>query len=146
MQSVLFVDSRGRTEGTDSSFSIELRESLHLAEHGMRVDKLRLTNSFLTTDLGKHIYYKDGSGGITSYALPGQAYTATQLAAAMQTATSRTTTYDPNTNAITQDAVAFQEWLSDEQLQTYTTASHWELPAPRRSRSTPSWGRRTTST
>jgi hypothetical protein len=121
MQSVIFVDSRGRTEGTDSSFQIELRESLHLAEHGMRVDKLRLTNSFLTTDLGKHIYYKNGSGGITSYALPEQAYTGTQLAAAMQAATSRTTTYDPNTNAITQDAVASQMWLSDEQLQTYTT-------------------------
>ena len=121
MQSVLYVDSRMRTEGTDSSFSIELRESLHLTEHGMRVDKLRLTNSFLTTDLGRHVYYKDGSGGITSFALPEQAYTGAQLAAAMQTATSLATTYDPNTNSITQDAVAGQEWLSDEQLKTYTT-------------------------
>ena len=121
MQSVLYVDSRQRTEGGDSSFSIELRESLHLTEHGVRVDKLRLTNSFLTTDLGANIYFKDGSGGITSYAPPAQAYTGAPLAAAMQTATSRTTTYDPNTNATTQDAVAGQEWLSDEQLKAYTT-------------------------
>ena len=121
MQSVLFVDSRMRTEGTESSFSIELRESLHLTEHGMRVDKLRLTNSFMTTDLGKHIYYKDGSGGITSYALPEQAYTGTQLAAAMQAATSRTTTYDPNTNAITQAVVAGEEWLSDAALKAYSS-------------------------
>ena len=79
MQSVLYIDSRMRSEGTDSSFSIGLRESLHPTEHGMRVDKLRLTNSFLTTDLGRHIYYKDGSGGITSYAIPEQAYTGAQL-------------------------------------------------------------------
>ena len=120
MQSVLFVDSRGRLEGTDSAFSIELRESLHLTEHGMRVDKLRLTNSFLTTDLGKYLYYKDGSGGITSHAIPEQAYTGAQLAAAMQTATSRTTTYDPNTNAITQASTTGQEWLSDAALKAYS--------------------------
>ena len=121
MQSVLFIDSRQKTEGSDSSFSIELRESLHLTEHGMRVDKLRLTNSFLTTDLGKYIYYKDGSGGITSHALPEQAYTGAQLAAVMQTASSRTTTYDPNTNAITQSVVTGQEVLSDADLKSYST-------------------------
>ena len=121
MQSVLYVDSRTRSEGTDSSFTIELRESLHLTEHGMRVDKLRLTNSFLTTDLGKYLYYKDGSGGTTSHVIPEQAYTGALLAAAIQTATSRTTTYDPNTNAITQAIIAGQEWVSDEALKTYST-------------------------
>ena len=99
MQSVLFVDSRMRTEGTDSSFSIELRESLHLTEHGMRVDKLRLTNSFLTTDLGKHIYYKDGVG-IQSFSIPEQVYTGTTLAAALQAATGRSTSYDSDTNRV----------------------------------------------
>ena len=73
MQTILYVDSRARVEGSDSSFSIELKDSLHLTDHGMRVDKIRLTNSFLTTDLGKYIYYKDGSGGITSHAIPEQA-------------------------------------------------------------------------
>jgi len=121
MQSVLYVDSRMRTEGADSSFTIELRESLHLTEHGMRVDKLRITNSFLTTDLGRHVYYKDGSGGITSFALPEQAYTGAQLALAMQTASSRTTTYDPNTNAITQAVVTGEEWLSDAALKAFSS-------------------------
>ena len=121
MQSVLYVDSRTRSEGTDSSFTIELRESLHLTEHGMRVDKLRLTNSFFTTDVGRHLYYKDGSGGITSHAIPEQAYTGTQLAAAIQTASSRTTTYDPNTNAISQAVTTGQEWLSDAALKAYST-------------------------
>ena len=121
MQSVLYVDSRMRSEGADSSFSIELRESLHLTEHGIRVDKFRITNSFLTTDLGKYLYYKDGAGGITSHAIPEQAYTGAQLAAAMQTATSRTTTYDPNTNAITQAVTTGQEWLSDAALKAYSS-------------------------
>ena len=92
MQSVLYVDSRMRTGGvSDSSFQIDLRESLHLESHGMRVDKLRLINSFLSTHLGRYIYYEDGSGGITYHATPEQAYTGAQLAAALQTATSRTT-------------------------------------------------------
>ena len=42
------------------------------------------------------------------------------LAAAVQTATGRTTTYDANTNAITQAITAGQEWLSDEALKTYS--------------------------
>ena len=63
MQSVLYVDSRARVEGSDSSFSIELNDSLHLTDHGMRVDKIRLSSSFLTSDLGKYIYYKNALGG-----------------------------------------------------------------------------------
>ena len=121
MQSVLYVDSRMRSEGTDSSFTIELLESLHLIEHGVRVDKLRITNSFLTSDNGRHVYYKDGAGGVTSHALPEQAYTGPQLAAAMQTATSRTTTYDLNTNSITQAVITGQEWLSDAALKAYSS-------------------------
>ena len=36
MQSVIYVDSRTRTAGgSDSSFEIELRESLHLDDHGV---------------------------------------------------------------------------------------------------------------
>ena len=110
-----------RTDGTDNSFSIDLRESLHLTEHGMRIDKLQLTNSFFTTDIGKNLYYKDGSGGITSHAIPEQAYTGSQLAAAMQTATSRTTTYDPTTNSISQAVITGQEWLTDTALTAYTS-------------------------
>ena len=91
MQSVLYVDSRTRTSGTDSAFQIETSASIHLADHGMRVDNLRITNSFLTTDLGRYIYYKNGAG-IQHFALPEQAYTATQLAAAIQTATGFSTT------------------------------------------------------
>ena len=121
MQTVLYIDSRMRTGGSDSSFSIELRESVHLDNHGLRCDKIRFTNSFLTTDLGRHLYYKDGSGGLQHYAVPEQAYTGTQLAAAIQTATSRTTSYDANTNAITPSIVQNQEWLSDTALKAFSS-------------------------
>jgi hypothetical protein len=120
MQSVLYVDSRMRSEGTDSSFQIDLQESKHLDSHGMRLDKIRFVNTFFTTDLGAHLYYKDGSGGLQHYTVPAQAYTGALLAAAIQTATSRTTTYDSNTNAITQAINVGQEWLSDEALKAYS--------------------------
>ena len=55
MQSVLYVDSRMRSEGTDSSFQIDLQESKHLDSHGMRLDKIRFVNTFFTTDLGAHL-------------------------------------------------------------------------------------------
>ena len=62
MQHVLYVDSRLRTGGAHSSFSVDLRETLQLGDHGVRVDNCRLTNSFYTTDLGIHLFYKNGSG------------------------------------------------------------------------------------
>ena len=121
MQIVVYVDSRTRTSGTDGSFEIELRESLHLDDHGVRVDSIRFTNSFLTTDLGRHVYYKDGAGGLDVFALPQQAYTGTDLAAALQTVTGRTTTYSDLTNTITQHETAGQEWLSDADLLSYSS-------------------------
>ena len=119
MQSVLYIDSR-KGQGTHSSFQIDLQESRHLDSHGMRLDKIRFVNTFFTTDLGAHLYYKDGSGGLQHFAVPEQAYTGALLAAAVQSATSRTTTYDANTNAITQAITAGEEWPSDEALKTYS--------------------------
>ena len=121
MQTILYVDSRARTGGSDSSFEINLRETVHLEAHGMRIDNLRVTNCWQTTELGKHIYYKNGSAGIQYYSVPEQAYTGTSLAAALQIATGRTTTYDPNTNSITQSITTGQEWLSDAEFTTYST-------------------------
>ena len=100
MQAILNVDSRTRSHGVDSTFSIDLRQSLHLADHGVRVDKLQITNSFSTTDLGKTIYYKNGAG-LQHFAIPERAYRGATLAATIQTATGRSTAYDPDTNAIT---------------------------------------------
>ena len=92
MQSTLYVDSRLRASGTEGDFHVELRGTLQLQDHGVRVDRLRLTNSFLTTDLGRHIYFKDGVG-IQSFSIPEKAYTGATLAAALQAATGRSTSY-----------------------------------------------------
>ncbi len=79
-----------------------------------------LVDSFFSTDLGKYVYYANGSGGLSYYALPEQAYTGTRLAAALQAATRRRTTYSEQPNAITQVIVAGQEWLDDAALRAYT--------------------------
>ena len=120
MQSTLYVDSRLRASGTEGDFHTELRGTLQLQDHGVRVDKLRLTNSFLTTDLGRHMYYKDGLG-IQSFSIPEKAYTGATLAAALQAATGRSTSYAADTNAITKTITTGQEWLSDAQLKSYST-------------------------
>ena len=121
MATVVYVDSRLRSSGTDSHFEILLRESVELSGARVRFDKIRFTDSFFTTDLGKHIYYKNGSGGLDVIALPEQAYTGPRMAAALHLLTGRTTTYSEQTNAITQVVVAGQEWLDDDDLRGYSS-------------------------
>jgi hypothetical protein len=121
MTTVIFVDSRMRTTGTDSDFEVDLRESVHLSNARLRVDKLTFTDSFLTTDAGAHLYFSDGAGQMTSVTIPEGAYTGPTLAAAIQTVTSRTTTYDIARNSITHTIVAGQGWLSDKQLEGYSS-------------------------
>lgn len=50
-----------------------------------------------------------------------QAYTGTQVAAALQNANSQTTTHDPNTNVIAQSITAGQECLNDEARKFFAT-------------------------
>ena len=52
MTTVVFVDGRMRTSGTDSDFEVDLRETIHLSNARLRVDKLTFTDSFRTTDAG----------------------------------------------------------------------------------------------
>ena len=118
---MIFVDSRMRTTGTDSDFEVDLRESVHLSNARLRVDKLTFTDSFLTTDAGSNLYFSDGAGGISHVSIPEGAYTGPTLAAAIQTATGRTTTYNSTTNGITHAIVPGQGWLSDKQLEAYST-------------------------
>ena len=120
MQAIINVDSRTRSHGTDSAFSIDLRESLNLGDHQVRVDNCQFSNSFYTTDLGANLYYKNGAS-IQYYTIPERAYTGSTLAAAMQTSTGRSTSYDPDTNSITQVITTGQEWLSDNALKAYST-------------------------
>ena len=59
-----------------------------------------------------------------AHPIPDGAYTGLSLAAAIQTATGRTTTYSALTNSITHDlAASSQPWLSDQSLEAYAGGS-----------------------
>ena len=90
MTTAIFVDSRLKAVGTDSSFEINLRESVHLSNARLRVDKINFTDSFLTTDAGSNLYFSIGAS-LSSVSIPEGAYTGTSLASALQTATGRAT-------------------------------------------------------
>ena len=101
MTTTIYVDSRAAVFGTDSDFSVTLRETIHIHPGArLRVDKVRFVDSFLTTDLGRYLYYRDASDDFRHIEIPEQAYTPTRLAAAIQYATGRPTTYTESTNQI----------------------------------------------
>jgi hypothetical protein len=128
---VVWVDSRRRSSGTsDSDFEVGLRETIHMHNARLRVDKVTFTDSFLTTDAGSHLYFSNGSGGMSHVSVPEGAYTGASLAAAIQTATGRSTTYTALTNTLTHTlAAADQPWLSDTALEAYSSGYPIEASA-----------------
>ena len=120
MTQVIWVDSRMRASGSDSDFEVSLRETVHLSDTRVRIDKLCFADSFLTTDAGQHLYFGDGSS-FTSVTIAEAAYTGFTLASAIQSATSRETRYDVLTNSITHALPsADNPWLSDEEVAART--------------------------
>ena len=116
MTTTIYVDSRVAAFGAGSDFSITLRETVHINPGARRrVDKVRFVDSFLTTDLGRYLYYRDENDDFTHAEIPEQAYTPTRLAAAIQNATGRPTTYTESTNQIKQ-AIYHGFELSDQEL------------------------------
>ena len=121
MTTALFVDSRMRTAGTDSDFEFDLRESIQFSNARLRVDNITFTDSFLTTDAGSHLYFSDGSSGLTHVTIPDGAYTGATLSSAIQSATGRNTFYNPLLNTITHTlAGSSKPWLSDNVLSKYS--------------------------
>ena len=117
---VVWIDSRCRASGaSDSDFEVSLRETVHMSNARLRVHKISFTDSFLTTDAGSYLYFSNGAGGIVSHPIPDGAYTGVSLAAAIQVATGRTTTYSALTNSITHALADSRPWLSDESLEAY---------------------------
>ena len=100
MTQVIWVDSRTRVSGSDSDFEVSLRETVHLSDSRVRVDKLTFSDSFYTTDAGQNLYFAAPGGGFTSASVPQGAYTGFTLAAAIEAATGRDTTYSVLTNSI----------------------------------------------
>ena len=117
MTQVVWIDSRARVSGSDSDFEVSLRESVHLSDARVRVDKLTFSDSFLTTDAGQNLFFLAPSGGFSSVSIPQGSYTGFTLAAAIEGATGRDTTYNAMTNSITHVlASANEPWLSDAEV------------------------------
>jgi len=114
MTQVIWVDSRQRTSGTHSNFEVALRESVHLSDARVRVDKLTFADSFLTTDLGSNLYFANGSNGFTFVTVPEAAYTGFSLAQAIKDATGRDCVYNVLTNTLVHVLQSSDRpWLSD---------------------------------
>ena len=103
--------------GSDSDFEVSLRESVHLSDTRVRVDKLCFVDSFLTTDLCQKLYFLAPDGGFSSVSIPQGAYTGFSLAGVIQGVTGRDTTYNAMTNSITHVLPSANEpWLSDAEV------------------------------
>ena len=71
--------------GSDSDFEVDLGESLRLqSDARLAVYKIRLADSFLSTDRGRYLYWIDAALGTLNWAsLPDGAYTGARLAATL---------------------------------------------------------------
>ena len=81
--STIYVDSRRRVSGSDSNFTFELPETLHMQSSAkMAVYKVRIADAFLSTDRGRNLYWIDQAlGTLNSAQLPIGAWTGARLAA-----------------------------------------------------------------
>ena len=97
----IYVDSRKRVAGSDSDFEVDLGESLHLqSDARLAVYKIRLADSFLSTDRGRYLYWVDAALGTLNWALlPEGAYTGARLTAWISS-NFATATYSKTTNSL----------------------------------------------
>ena len=68
----IWVDSRKRVAGTDSDFEFDVGETVHLQGSArLGVFKIRVADTFLSTDRGTYLYWKDTPSEPTpAYAWP----------------------------------------------------------------------------
>ena len=83
MSTTIYVDSRKRTAGDDSSFEFDIGETIHLQTGAkLSVFKFRVADAFLSTDRGQYLYWIDEALQTLNWAvLPIGAYTGSRLAA-----------------------------------------------------------------
>ena len=74
-QVICWTDNRMRSSGSDSDFEISLRESVHLSDARVRVDKLSFSDSFYTTDVGANLYVAAPNGSFSYVTVQQAAYT-----------------------------------------------------------------------
>ena len=95
----IYVDSGKRVAGSDSDFEVDLGEPLQ-SDARLAVYKIRLADSFLSTDRGRYLYWVDAALGTLNWALlPKGAYTGPRLAAWISS-NFATATYSETTNSL----------------------------------------------
>ena len=114
----IYVDSRKRVAGSDSDFEVDLGESLHLqSDARLAVYKIRIADSFLSTDRGRYLYWVDAALGTLNWALlPEGAYTGSRLAAWISS-NFATATYSETTNSLSVAYDGNRLILNDLELQ-----------------------------
>ena len=117
--STLYVDSRKRASGTDSDFDFDIGETIHLQNSArLGVFKVRVADTFLSTDRGTYLYWLDAAQNSLNWAqLPVGAYTGARLAAWMSGNFSAAT-YTESTNEITVGYDGNRRILNDQELRT----------------------------
>ena len=126
----IYVDSRKRVAGSDSDFEVDLGESLHLqSDARLAVYKIRLADSFLSTDRDRYLYWVDAALGTLNWALlPEGAYTGTRLAAWVSS-NFATATYSKTTNSLSVAYDGNRLILNDLELrQQFPNAADYRRP------------------
>ena len=79
----IWIDSRKRVAGRDEDFEFDIGETVHLPGSArLGVFKIRVADTFLSTDRGTYLYWRDTALGTLNWAqLPSGAYTGARLAA-----------------------------------------------------------------
>ena len=83
IMTTVYIDSRKRVAGDDSSFEFDIGETIHMQTGAkLSVLKFRVADAFLSTDRGQYLYWEDAALGTLNWAtLPVGAYTGARLAA-----------------------------------------------------------------
>ena len=129
----IYVDSRLRVQGTDSDFSFDIGESVHIQSGAkLAVYKVRIADAFLSTDRGTFLYWEDTVAGTLHHAeLPVGAYTGPRLAAWISSNfAAATNTPETNELDVTYDGVRLI--LNDAELwQRFPGTGPYPRRAPR---------------
>ena len=90
----IWVDSRKRVAGTDSDFEFDVGKRRTCSSARLGVFKIRVADTFLSTDRGTYLYWKDTVLGTLNWAqLPVGAYTGVRLLAAWISSNFASATY-----------------------------------------------------
>eukprot|EP00439_Symbiodinium_sp_Y106_P044401 s7423_g5.t1 len=115
----IWIDSRKRAAGRDEDFEFDIGETVHLQGSArLGVFKIRVADTFLSTDRGTYLYWKDTALGTLNWAqLPTGAYTGVRLAAWISS-NFASATYGESTNEITVAHDGNRLILNDQELRT----------------------------